>query len=368
MESLNTLKIKKMNTNKVFKYIYENKTVNKVMICNEINMCLSTVNQNLKVLEESNLIIKIGNFESTGGRKADQLAVNKDFRYSIGIALLRDKINFVLTNLYLEIVYKETINIAYENNDTYYKNLSSLLEDFINNNSIDRKLILGVSIATQGIVVNGIVKYGPIMNNEGMSLDSLSKYIKYNLYLEHDSKCAAALSLWNHSIENGYVFLLNDNLGSAVILNKNIATDFCGTIEHTKIMNNSNLCYCGKKGCLETICSVNSLERMSNLDIDSFFKELRNGNKDINDIWLNFLNTFAYLISNLDLVISGKYILTGVISKYFNEADLIYLHNSITEYATFDFDKSKIITSEYGEYTQAVGATLYFINEFIKKI
>ena len=48
------------------------------------SMGLSTVSQNLNLLENEGLIEKNGYFDSTGGRKANAIQIVSDFRISIG--------------------------------------------------------------------------------------------------------------------------------------------------------------------------------------------------------------------------------------------------------------------------------------------
>lgn len=362
MKALNTNNIKLMNQNKVYSYIYEKRKVNKNMICNDLNMCLSTVNSNLKNLEQLGIIIRNGFFESTGGRKSDQIEINVNFKSSIGVAILKNKVHFVATNLYCETIYKSVIDIKYFDTEEYYIKLSSSLDDFIKSNDIEN--IIGVSIATQGIVLNNKVSYSKIMGNSNMSLETLQKYIKYDLHLEHDSKCAADLALWNYNITNGCVILLNKNLGSALIVNGKIIGGLSGTIEHYHLDNN-NLCYCGKTGCLETVCSINSLETKSGLTIRDFFIKLRDNDSSCKNIWINFLDNLSLVINNVKYVIDGKFILCGELSSYLIESDINYLTSKIINLSPFKIDLDVINISDFGEFTQAIGASVHFIKKFI---
>lgn len=44
-----------------------------------------------------------------------------------------------------------------------------------------------------------------------------------------------------------------------------------GTLEHMCINPDGPLCYCGNRGCLETYCSVDSLEQAAGMTIKEFF-------------------------------------------------------------------------------------------------
>ena len=93
------------------------------------------------------------------------------------------------------------------------------------------------------------------MNNAGMKLDDFSRYLPYPCYLEHDSKSAAFLELWNHpELDSAVIILLNRNLGGGIITNHQIHQGISmhsGTLEHMCINPDGPLCYCGSRGCLE---------------------------------------------------------------------------------------------------------------------
>lgn len=59
-----------------------------MQIVQELQMGLSTVSQNLNLLEQEGLIEKKRLFASTGGRKANAIQIVSDFKISIGIGIL----------------------------------------------------------------------------------------------------------------------------------------------------------------------------------------------------------------------------------------------------------------------------------------
>lgn len=374
-KGLTNISVKKINRSKVYQYIYRKKTTSKRQIVQDLQMGLSTVSQNLNLLEQDGLIEKNGYFESTGGRKANALQIVSDFRISIGIGILKNMFHITAVDLYGNALYTNTIPFPYSNTPDYYKQVTDKIKEFIATNQYDEEKILGVSIATQGITSpdHSTVLYGNIMNNTGMILEDFSRYLPYPCYLEHDSKSAAFLELWKHpELDSAVVFLLNRNLGGAIITNHQIhqgSSMHSGTIEHICINPDGPLCYCGNRGCLETYCSANALEQAAGMNIKDFFSLLREKKSpQLTQIWKDYLHHLAFAMKNINLIIDAPIIISGYLAPYFLEDDIAYLTKHINVSSPFALNKEHIFVGTNGQYTPAIGAALFYVNQFIHAI
>lgn len=374
-KGLTNISVKKINRSKVYQYIYRKKTTSKRQIVQDLQMGLSTVSQNLNLLEQDGLIEKNGYFESTGGRKANALQIVSDFRISIGIGILKNMFHITAVDLYGNALYTNTIPFPYSNTPDYYKQVTDKIKEFIATNQYDEEKILGVSIATQGITSpdHSTVLYGNIMNNTGMILEDFSRYLPYPCYLEHDSKSAAFLELWKHpELDSAVVFLLNRNLGGAIITNHQIhqgSSMHSGTIEHICINPDGPLCYCENRGCLETYCSANALEQAAGMNIKDFFSLLREKKSpQLTQIWKDYLHHLAFAMKNLNLIIDAPIIISGYLAPYFLEDDIAYLTKHINVSSPFALNKEHIFVGTNGQYTPAIGAALFYVNQFIHSI
>lgn len=374
-KGLTNISVKKINRSKVYQYIYRKKTTSKRQIVQDLQMGLSTVSQNLNLLEQDGLIEKNGYFESTGGRKANAIQIVSDFRISIGIGILKNMFHITAVDLYGNALYTNTIPFPYSNTPDYYKQVTDKIKEFIATNQYDEEKILGVSIATQGITSpdHSTVLYGNIMNNTGMILEDFSRYLPYPCYLEHDSKSAAFLELWKHpELDSAVVFLLNRNLGGAIITNHQIhqgSSMHSGTIEHICINPDGPLCYCGNRGCLETYCSANALEQAAGMNIKDFFSLLREKKSpQLTQIWKDYLHHLAFAMKNINLIIDAPIIISGYLAPYFLEDDIAYLTKHINVSSPFALNKEHIFVGTNGQYTPAIGAALFYVNQFIHAI
>ena len=374
-KGLTTIALKKINRSKIYQYIYRSKLTSKLQIVQDLQMGLSTVSQNLNLLENEGLIEKNGYFDSTGGRKANAIQIVSDFRISIGVGILKNMFHITAIDLYGNTVYTDTIPLTYSNTAAYYQQITDKVKDFIDKNQYPENKILGVSIATQGITSsdNTTVIYGNIMNNTGMRLKDFSRHLPYPCHLEHDSKSAAFLELWNHpELDSAVVLLLNRNLGGAIITNHQIhqgRSMHSGTIEHICVNPDGPLCYCGNRGCLETYCSANSLEQASGMTIKEFFPLLREKKSpQLIQIWEDYLKHLAFAMKNLNLVIDAPIIISGYLASYFTEDDTDYLLRQINSMTPFELKEEQILVGTHGQYTPAIGAALFYVKEFIQSV
>lgn len=384
---LTTIQLKKINKSKVYHYIYQQHTTSKLQIVQELQMGLSTVSQNLTLLEQEGYIQRNGYFDSTGGRKAQTIQIVPDFRISIGIGILKEMFHMTAIDLYGHILDMETISLSYADTDAYYKQMTEKIQAFITSHHYDPQKILGISIATQGITSSDhtTVTYGKILHNTGMNVDHFSSRLPFACHLEHDSKSAAHLELWNHpELDSAIVILLNRNLGGAIITDRHIhqgSTMHSGTLEHMCVNPDGPLCYCGNRGCLETYCSADALEQASCMPIPDFFHSLREISRhtadtdtdakkssQISQIWEDYLNHLAFAMKNLNLIIDAPMILSGYLASFLTEEDTQYLLKQINAATPFPLRKEQILVGTYEQYTQAAGAALYYVETFLNTL
>ena len=139
--------------------------------------------------------------------------------------------------------------------------------------------ILLLAAALAGILMPAAGAAAPVaVTVHGLSLIHI---LPFPCRLEHDSKAAAFLELWQRrDLQNAVVLLLNCNLGGAVVVNRRVLQGtglHGGLLEHLCIDPDGPRCYCGRRGCLETYCSAESLEKAAGMPAEPFFRALRAG-------------------------------------------------------------------------------------------
>ncbi|MCI8711799.1 MAG: ROK family transcriptional regulator [Ruminococcus sp.] len=372
--SMTTMEVKKINRHNIYTFIYQQKNSSKQQIVDSLHISLSTVTQNLKLLEAEGLVEKAGYYQSTGGRKAYNFEIVKDARIAIGIDILKDRVHIVAVDLYGMIMEKCTQALGFLTNENYYQKLGDLVSDFIRNGNWEPDCLLGAGIAIQGIAdeEGTSVNYGPILDNYGLHLSTLAQYIPCQCHLVHDSKAAALAELWHDKdITDAAVLFLNENMGGALIRDRKIYQGENlrgGLLEHISVDPQGELCYCGSRGCLETICSANKLRVLSGLTLDEFFQKLRGGDERLRGIWEGYLDRIAFAIRNLQVILDTPVIISGLLANYMTAEDFEELKTLVTKYAPFPFPRDFLLAGQYGPLAPAIGSALFFIDKWIQAV
>ena len=372
---MTTIEVKRINRSKVYQMIYEKRSISKQDLAQELHMGLTTVTQNLKALEEDGWIHRTGYYESTGGRKAQAIEIVPNARTTIGVFILKRSILLVAVDVYSNVMQQKAVTETFSATETYYQFLGKEVMRFANHVEPNPDKISGVGIAIQGILSpdRSKIQYGKLLQHTGLNTADLTRYIPYPCFTEHDSKAAAFAEIWNQpQLSDAVVFLLNKNLGSALVIHGEVhqgKSMHSGTIEHMCIVPNGTPCYCGGKGCLETYCSAESLQsQIHGNSFESFFQSVRENEPKSKAIWEMYLSKLAAAIQNVNTVIDSDVILSGFLVPYLTEADLEFLKQKITEPPFFAERDITIQLGKHGEFAPAIGAALPFVKRIIDGI
>ena len=373
---MTTMELRKINRSNIYTFIYEQKESSKQHIVDSLHLSLSTVSQNLKLLEAEGLIRYPGYYQSTGGRKARRIEIVPDAAAALGVGILKDKVHLAVIDLYGTVQQRRTEALPFEMSGTYCRELEDLILSFFQEflSSHAQTQPAGIGIAIQGVIsADGTqVSYGRILNNTGLQLKDIASRLPCKSLLFHDSKAAAEAELWNlPRLRDAVVFLLNDNLGGALILDRRIHSGqhmYGGLLEHISLSADGPLCYCGSRGCLETFLSAGSLKSKTGCDLDTFFSRVRNGEENVRSIWLKYLDTLAFAIRNLQAFTDGSTIISGLLNSYMTQEDYAYLDSAVQRLSPFPEQKSALIAGAHGAFAPAIGSALFFIKDWLHHI
>jgi predicted NBD/HSP70 family sugar kinase len=356
----------------IYRIIYQNKECSRQEIAKLLDISLPTVTQNLNKLRDLGFIYNAGSFESTGGRKPTILRCVPSARFAMGIDITQNHLSIVLIDLDLNIIASDRIRVAYEETEDYFNIIKSVVEDVIHDNIPDRSKLLGIGISMPILIGpdQKSITYATVIHVSPNIYEKLSKYIDAPILLFNDANSAGLAESWRAHYTEPMVYLsLSSSVGGANMNNQNIYTgvNWRGCeFGHMTIIPHGKRCYCGQYGCLDAYCSSNVLSDFAGGDLKKFFTELELGrNRGLMNVFHDYMDHLAVAVNNLRMCYDCNVVLGGYVGAYMSEYIDIFRKKAIS-LNPFEQDGSFIRVCHYRTEASAVGAAVYYINEFLQ--
>lgn len=366
--------IKQNNRSLIYHYIYQNKKVSQQDISYDLRLSRPTVTTNLTSMEKEGLIQKNGQIDTEFvGRKAAAYSIVAKYRISIGVEILKKEVKMIAINLYGEKIDRMTYEIVYEYKKSYFKAVCEKILEFKDSLGCTDEQLLGIGFAMQGLVSpdRRSVLYGKIMDCTGLSIQEFTRYLPYPCSFIHDAYSAAVSEIWvSPELTDAFYLSLSKHLGAAIISKGEILAGKHGhnsTIEHIQMDPGGKLCYCGKHGCLETLCSLNVLLKEQET-LDVFFEKVRKREPAFGERWRIFLTDLARAINLLHLIYDTDFILGGYLAQYLCEEDLAFLYEQIRQLTPFEEAQDYLLISKMPRHNIMIGAALPYVQAFLNRL
>lgn len=373
-KSITPNRIKQNNRNLIYHYIYEKRKVSQQDISYDLRLSRPTVTANLNALEQDGMIQKSGQIDTEFvGRKAAAYSIVPDFRIGIGVEILRKEIKMIAVDLYGEKIERLVCEISYENQDPYYHAVCDKILEFKELLHVADEQLLGIGFAMQGLVSpdRRTIVYGKILDCTGLTIEAFTRYLPYPCSFIHDADSAAVSELWaSPGLKDAFYLSVSKHLGAAIISRGEILTGKHGhnsTIEHIQMESEGELCYCGKYGCMETLCSLSALLKEKE-SLEEFFEKLRRDDLSVKERWNRFLLDLARGLNMLHLIFDTDFILGGYLAPYLCEDDLKFLHERIQEMTPFAEEADFLLISKMPRHNITIGAALPYIQTFLNAL
>mgnify|MGYP004472780937 FL=1 len=354
----------------IINYIINHKATSKVELSRNLNLSMPTVLSNVNELLSSGIAVEMGEYESTGGRKAKMISINPAYRYAVGIRITAKHVGFVLVNLKSEIEKYERIRLEFSTEASYCLKIREELRGFLADVENEDK-ILGIGISVPGIIKSAdrMLSKSHALQLENYSLNFLEQTFALPVYFENDAN-AAMLAEDLDRYKNALYLSLNNTLGGAFCIDGKLIpgeNQKAGEFGHMILIPGGRQCYCGKLGCADAYCAASALTNETYQTLEQFMKCLEKGEVSAEEIWQEYLKNLAILISNLRMAYDMDIILGGEVGGYLSEY-MIPLGQKVMEYNGFDHDVRYLRTCSYKKEASAVGVAKHFLQEFIKNI
>lgn len=373
MKTITPKQIKKTNQQLIYNLIYQSQKISQQEIAYKLHLSRPTVTSNLSELEDIGLIYKNGQIDSDLiGRKAAAYSIVPDYRVGIGVEISRRVVKIMAVDLYGIKIDRIVVECRYSNTEEYYWYICSRINEFIDSLHMEKERILGIGISMQGLVSPDHTRmvYGKILDCTGLEIETFSRHLDYPCQFIHDAKSAATCERWfTPEMDNAFYLQLSYHFGAAIIRNGEVINGKHGhssTVEHIVLDPNGPLCYCGKRGCSETFCSLRSL--LQGEEEEDFFEALAAGDPDKQARWQYMLDRLAQLIAMLHLVYDTDFVIGGYLAAYITKKDLQHLYDKIREETPFEEEDDFLSLAKMPKHNITLGAALPFIRKFLNTL
>ncbi len=365
---------KTKNLGDIYRYVYYKQQCSRQEISHSLGISLPTTTHNLNLLQSAGLVYTAGEFKSTGGRKPVIFQCVPNARYAIGIDITRNHLSIVLVDLDLTIIDNVRIRLPFRQNKDYFMILQEKFENMISKNLSDRTKLLGVGISLPVIIGEDhkSVTYATVIPLSLNIYHIFEQYIPEPFLFFNDSNSAGLAESWRGGYTDPVIYLsLSSSVGGAHMNGKAI---YSGTnnrgceFGHITIVPHGKRCYCGSYGCLDAYCNANILSDFTDGNLKEFFELLKNAeNKGIERIFNEYTDYLAIAVHNLRMCYDCDIILGGNIGAYMSDY-IDAFRQKVIKLDPFENDGSYIRVCHYKTSAAAVGAAIYYIDNFIQSL
>ncbi|MES2457007.1 MAG: ROK family transcriptional regulator [Bacteroidota bacterium] len=388
----------------LIKHLFNSGPASVSSLCDIMSMSTPSILKLITSLTEDGWIEKKGYGASMGGRKPDLYGLKdqKILILCVDIELFHTKIT-VIDNNYNFLFEAKTIALPIsKSRSDFFHILNTHVQDILKSENIPAGQLIGCSVGMPGLIDAEQGKNYSYFLSDASDISltqAFEQMLKLPVVIQNDVN-GSSMAEFTHGMakgkQNALILLMDWGVGLGIIMDGKLrqgACGFSGELGHIPFVENGDLCYCGKHGCLETIASGNALSKMAKEGILSGKNSMLNklSNEELERIEPAVIIEAAnkgdqYAIQLLSNI--GTYMGKGiaVLIQLFNP-ELIILSGKIAEakqYITLPMqqaintycmtqirEKTTIVSSELGENSRLLGyATAgidHFLDVYIKK-
>lgn len=369
-----TTEVRRQNRNRVYRQLTATwEPITKQDLATQLSMSLPTLSQNLNELAEMGLIDRSETTSSTGGRRPRLIIPLADARFAIGAEVTSRDLRLVAVNLRQKTMAYQKCDLSFSNTEAYGGHLARLIENFLDENHLDREKLLGVGVTLPGIIGpdQSTIEYAPTIGVHTPVPCRFTKAIPYPTRLDNDANCGGFGEWWNRTDQQSMAYLsLSRGVGGALLIAGELydgVSHRAAEFGHICLHPGGRLCECGRQGCLEAYCSSARLSDDLGITLETFFQRLDEGDQQCQSIWKAYLEDLATAVTTIHTILDCPVMIGGSVSQFLPRfrtqlesriRELDPLSNR-TGFFTFCLGYSRSV---------CIGAATRFLYEFISRL
>lgn len=198
------------------------------------------------------------------GRRPIPVDINYAGRLAVGIKLMADSIECVLTDLATKVLASVCLPLDKKTPEEVLAACLKGIDKLLAQQSASKATLIGIGVAVPGTIdtTTGVCVESHRLKWKNVPLASLiAEHIHVPVWLDDDTNAfALAQNLFGLARQNrtASVLAIGAGISCSNIINGNVhrgANGIAGKLGHIQIDPNGSICECGKRGCLQTFCS-----------------------------------------------------------------------------------------------------------------
>jgi predicted NBD/HSP70 family sugar kinase len=236
----------------------------------QINTSVPTVTKLIGELMDEGFMIELGKSGTSGGRRPSIYGLNPDAGYFIGLDIRHTHASIAVTDFKGGLLcFEDNIPFILEIDEACLHTIAKNIRSFFVEHELEWNRVLGMGISVAGRV-NPKTGYSNLysFDPERPINKILSEDLDIPVVIENDSRAMTYGEYISGVVkkEKNVLFVnVSWGLGMGMILDGRLyygTSGYSGEFGHFPLLNNDQICRCGKVGCLETGASGSALVRM----------------------------------------------------------------------------------------------------------
>ena len=230
----------------------------------------ATISKIVKTLLAAGVVVHAGFAESTGGKRPALLRLNGGGVYALGLTLDYNECTIVLCGADgTELARSQAPGVGRDDPPVAFDRLAAAIEQLLSRQHVDRSTVIGLGVASAGRRGHplGYVDSSFFDVWEPFDVErELARRTRLTVVRENDANCAALGEFWTSQepARDFVVVYMSHGIGCGIVINGTIyrgASGNAGEIGHTTVDPKGLPCWCGARGCLETVASPRAVVR-----------------------------------------------------------------------------------------------------------
>lgn len=265
-----------LNKVKLMMTLFDKEMLTLGELVQDVGLSFPTMNALILDLHKRKLLVPKEKGESIGGRKPILYQLNDGVFNVLCVEIEKFSVRMVVMDNNSNVLFlPKSYSFEVSTDDRDIDQLIEVVRQYYADRDIDERNISAIGISMPGLInfKQGINQTFYCNNSFNISAYLKQKFGKH-VAIINDVK-GAALSELAYGVaqnkKNVLVILMDWGIGLGVIIDGKVYMGnegFAGEMGHMVFVDDGELCYCGKRGCLETIASGVYLVNQARLDIE----------------------------------------------------------------------------------------------------